>query len=241
MPRQSGVTHFMSSRWPQEQQDQRSPYATYDESWSRSDEGPQPWQDSGWHDPESQNAGWQDPGQEGYAEQWASAQGLGQPRGSAVARAVAEPLAPGRQDHPSQPVAPQPRDPAAGAYQQEWDQSGGGFGDDADYEWFQYLSGGRPAQAKPAAVPVQRPSAPERGRPDPRPERGEKTRRGARSERSRSRRAPARPAPADPGNGRPEFADPRFDRPERTDPGYGRADFPDPRLARSEFADPTYG
>src|SRR5258708_19126075 len=114
MPRQSGVTHFMSSRWPQEQQDQRSPYATYDESWSRAGEDPQPWQDSGWQDPESQNAGWQDPGREGYAEQWAPTQGLGQPRGSAVAAGRAgAPAAPGpgqgreaRRPQPPPPPAP---------------------------------------------------------------------------------------------------------------------------------------
>src|SRR5260370_28970074 len=115
MPRQSGVTHYMSSRWPQEQQEQRSPNATYDESWSRADEGSQPWQDSGWHDPESQNAGWQDPGQEGYAEQRAPAQGLRQPRGSAVAQAVAEPRAPRRPDHPRQPLARHPPAPPARA------------------------------------------------------------------------------------------------------------------------------
>src|SRR5258708_35799843 len=133
----------MSSRWPQEQQHQRSPYATYDESSPREGEGVQPWQDSGWQDPDGQ----------GYGEDWASAQGVAQPRGAGVVQAVAEPRAPGRQDQVSNPVAQQRRNPPADDYQREGARSAGGFREAADYEGFDYLSGGHSAEAKPAVVP----------------------------------------------------------------------------------------
>src|SRR5260370_36372124 len=198
----------MSSRWPQEQQDQRSPHAMHDESWSREGEGVQPWQDSGWQNPGWEDPGWQDPDGQGYAEQWAPAQGFGQASGSGVAQAVAQPRARGRDDHVRQPVAQQRRDPAAEEYQREWERSAGGFGDDADYEWFDYLSGGRSAKAKPADVPAQRPSTAERRQPRQKPDRDENARRGAaRPERGRSRRH-AKPVPADPENGSPKRRDP---------------------------------
>ena len=127
----------MSSRWPQGQQDQRSPYGTtYDEPWAEESDGAQPWPDVSWQD-----TGWQDPGH-GDQGPWAS-----QPGASA-----AEPWATGAQDYADRllgapvraPAGPQPSD-HAGDFQQEWNQSAGGFGDDADYEWFQYLSQGRSA------------------------------------------------------------------------------------------------
>ena len=140
----------MSSRWPQDQQDQRSPHATYDESWNQDSDAAQPWQD----------AGWQDPDGGGYPGQWSA--GSAQ-RGTAVAQAVADPWAPARSDDPyaapgSRSSARQPAD----QFQQDWDQGAGGFGDDADYEWFSYLSGGRSASAKPEATP--RPGPPDSGR-----------------------------------------------------------------------------
>ena len=81
-----------------------------------------------------QDSGWHDADGPGYAEQWGAGQGFGSSRGS-VAQAVA---------------------PRADDYQREWERSAGGFGDDADYEWFEYLSGGRSAQPKPADAPAQR-------------------------------------------------------------------------------------
>src|ERR1700683_1310927 len=115
----------MSSRWPQGQQDQRSPYDTYDGDWSQDDASEQPWQDNGW---QSQD-------QPGYD----AAQGSGRPAGRA-AQAVAEPRGPERR---------QSRGRKADEFQSDWDQSGGGFGDDNDLEWISYLTGGRPVQPKP--------------------------------------------------------------------------------------------
>jgi hypothetical protein len=197
----------MSSRWPQGQQDQRSPYATYDEGWPQEGASEQPWQDDGWQDPE----------QFGYADQWAQAQGSARPAGPAVAQAVAEPKAPQR---------PQPRGRAADNFQREWDQSGGGFGEDDDLEWFSYLSGGRSAQPKPDEAPPQRRSSGGQERP--------------RSRRGRGRSAQPDPGPAtDPGRGGPPAISgpnatlaPRSrrapaDRAAATDPGRGRAAAPD--------------
>jgi hypothetical protein len=190
----------MSTRWPQGQQDQRSPYATDDEAWPQENGGAQPWQDDGW----------QAPDQPGYADQWAQAQGPARPGGPAVAE-------------PS-------RGAAASQYQREWDQSGGGFGDDEDYEWFHYLSGGRSAEPKPDAVP------------SPRPGRDSARRGGGRPERPRSRRGKGRPARDDPGHGEPTDTDPGYGRSSATtgqnaatDPGFGRA------AAGPAGADPGHG
>src|SRR6516164_6300565 len=129
----------MSSRWPQ---DQRSPYATWDEARPEEGDGAQPWLEVSWQD-----AGWQNPGH-GDQAQWATDS------------ATAESWAPEREDYPSQPYAAPDRPPAApqpndhaGDYQQEWNQGAGGFGDDADYEWLQYLSQGRSAPSRPDADP----------------------------------------------------------------------------------------
>ena len=199
----------MSSRWPQGQQDQRSPYGTYDGDWSQDDASEQPWQDNGW----------QSEDQKGYGDQWPPAQGSGRPAGRA-AQAVAEPRAPERR---------QSRGRKADDFQSEWDQSGGGFGDDNDLEWISYLTGGRPVQPKPYEEdePQQRSSG--------------------RQERTRSRRGRGRPAQPDPGpaaspgrrgQGPPPISAPfpvqppsrsaPEDRAATTDPGRGRTAAPDP-------------
>ena len=61
----SGVTDFMSSRWPQAQQDQRSPYAPDEEAWPPENGGAQSWQDDGWQASDPY----------GYSDQRSSAQG----------------------------------------------------------------------------------------------------------------------------------------------------------------------
>jgi hypothetical protein len=250
----SGVTQFMSSRWPQGQQDQRSPYATYDEGWQQEGASEQPWQDDGWQDPE----------QFGYADQWSQTR----PAGPAVAQAVAEPKAPQR---------PQARGRAADNFQREWDQSAGGFGEDDDLEWFSYLSGGRSAQPKPDEAPPQRRSSggqdrrSRRGRgrsaqPDPGP--ATDPGRGGPPPISGpnatlappSRRAPAdRAAATDPGHDRAAAPDAGYgpaatetgrsaarksrrgrpaevNRDPATDPGYGRPAAADPRHDQSASA-----
>ncbi len=176
----------MSSRWPQDQQDQRSPYAPYDESWNQDNDAAQPGQD----------AGWQEPDGGGYPGQWSA--GSAQ-RGTATAQAVADPWAPARSDDPY--AAPETRSSArqpADQLQQDWDQGAGGFGDDADYEWFSYLSGGRSASAKPEATP--RPGPPDSGRSrdkrrdrdrDRDGDREQPARRGLRGRRGHDRSAPA--------------------------------------------------
>ena len=110
----------MSSRWPQGQQEQRSPYATYDDAWPEENDGAQPWPDTGWQDP-----GWPDPGPGDQGSWETSADG--------------EPWGSERQDDPDQPYAAPNRPSAApppggpgGDYQQEWNQGAGGLGDDAD-------------------------------------------------------------------------------------------------------------
>jgi hypothetical protein len=137
----------MSSRWPQGQQEQRSPYATYDDAWPEENDGAQPWPDVSWQDPE--------PGDQG---QWATS-------------AAGEPWGPQREEYPGQPHAAADRPSAAtqpsghaGDYQQEWNQGAGGLGDDADYEWFQYLSQGRSAPSSPDAPPAPPRGAPKSGR-----------------------------------------------------------------------------
>src|SRR5215470_9350624 len=181
--------------------------------WPRETQDVQPWQDSGWHDADG-------------AEQWGAAQGFGSSRGS-VAQAVAQ----------------QTRNPAADDYQREWERSAGGFGDDADYEWFEYLSGARSAQPKPADVPAQRRSAGERRQARPKPgreERQDKARRGgARTERSPSRRH-GKPAPPDPENGWPGHAEPGILDPERSGPGQDWSERTGPRLGQPESAEPGY-
>src|SRR5208282_4548625 len=128
----------MSSRWPQGHQNQRSPYASDDGDWQQDNGSQQPWQDDGW----------QAQDQYGYGDQRPSAQGSARPAGRA-AQAVAEPRTPQRQ-----------RSGGAGAdnFQREWDQSGGGFGDDEDLEWISYLTGGRSVQPKPDQAPPERQS-----------------------------------------------------------------------------------
>src|ERR1700733_4902311 len=164
----------MSSRWPQGQQDQRSGHATHDdEAWSQDGEGAQPWQDAGWQD-----VGWGGPDQ---SEQWSPA-----PGGSSVAQAVAPPRASARPDDRGQRSsgrsAAQPAsNPSASQFDQEWDQSGGGFGEDEDLEWFSYLGGGR--SAKPDGVSSPRPSAP--GKSDRRGDRGRDRDRDADRDRGR--------------------------------------------------------
>jgi hypothetical protein len=210
----------MSSRWPQGQQNQRSPYAAYDEALPEGNGADQP----------SEGGGWQASGQSGYGDQWAH--GSARHAGPAVAQAVAEPWAPPRQDFdgdPRRPSGPAPSGGGAGQYQREWDESGGGFGDDADYAWFDYLSGGRSSEPRP-----EEPSRRE-GR-DP-------ARRGpTRTERLRSRRAKAAetgqagPSATDPGY-RPS-ASPGQDAPAATDPGRGRRSS---RPSQNEQAGPDVG
>jgi hypothetical protein len=235
----------MSSRWPQGQQDQRSPFATYDEDWPQDGDGAQSWQDAGWQD-----TGWPDPNAD--PGQWASAEGTPGP-GTPAAEPWAS--APGRPQ-----AAPRSGD-LADPYQQEWNQSAGGSGDDADLEWFQYLSQGRSAPAKPDPAPAapSRDSKPgqrgwrQRDRDKPsrrggarsersaRPDRSERSGRPDRSERSgrpdrfRSRRDHDRPALADPGLGpdAPAGPEPGWDSPG--DPGFGR-----PAAAASPAADLGY-
>jgi hypothetical protein len=151
----------MSSRWPQGQQDPRSPYATHEGDWSQDDGSDQPWQDDGW----------QAQDQSGYGDQPPSPQGSARPAGRA-AQAVAEPRAPQRQRSGGR---------AAGEFQREWDQSGGGFGDDEDLEWISYLTGGGGGSVQPK---------PDQDPPERRP---------SRQERSRSRRGRGRSAQTDPG------------------------------------------
>jgi hypothetical protein len=175
----------MSSRWPQGQQDQRSPYATYDEAWSQEGGAEQSWQDDGWqaqdqHDYSgqwAQGADWQGPEQQSRGGRTAVAQAVAPERTRAGRRSRNEP-----EDF----------------YQGDWDQSGGGTGDDDDYAWFQYLSGGRSAEPKPAE---DRPTRSGR----------DSGRRGGRQERPRSRRGRAREP--EPGT--------RPSRRAATDPGYG--------------------
>src|SRR6202050_4602211 len=70
----------------------------------------------------------------------------------------------------------------ADEFQSDWDQSGGGFGDDNDLEWISYLTGERPVQPKPH-------------------EEDEPQRRSSgRQERARSRRGRGRSAQSDPGS-----------------------------------------
>ena len=179
----------MSSRWPQTEQDPRSPYATYDEAWPQDGGGEQPWQDDGWQaqDQPGHSGQWaQDP----YSGQWAQGSDWqGQTGRTAVAQAVApaRPRAGGRS-----------RNEAADSFQSEWDQSGGGSGDDDDYAWFSYLSGGRSAEPKPDEGRSGR-----SGR--------DSARRGGRPEKSRSRRGRAREPEAVTGPSGPAA----------TDPGYG--------------------
>src|SRR5215469_5309327 len=150
----------MSSRWPQGHQDQRSPYATY-EAWPEESDGAQSWPDVSWQD-----SGWQD-SDHGNQGQW----GGSDPGGAAVE----DPWGSQRQDYagqqpyaePDRPAATPPSSAQTDDYQQEWSQSAGGLGDDADYEWFQYLSQGRSAPSKPDPAPP--PSAPRRGQREPRP------------------------------------------------------------------------
>jgi hypothetical protein len=211
----------MSSRWPQGHQDQRSPYPTDDGDWQQDNGSEQPWQDDGW----------QAQDQYGYGDQRPSAQGSAHPAGRA-AQAVAEPRAPQRQRSGGR---------AADSFQREWDQSGGGFGDDEDLEWISYLTGGRPVQPKPdEAQPERRPG---------------------RQERSRSRRGMGRSAEPDPelaagpgrrGQGPPPISAPfptqpppsrsaPEDRAATTDPGRGRTVARDPRYGpdASQTGQPT--
>ena len=242
----------MTTRWPQDQQDQRSGYAAYDESWNQDSDGGQSGQDAGWQDSDG-----------GYGGQWSGGSAR---RGTAVAQAVADPWAPARSDDSSAGPAPRTsgRRPA-GQFQQDWDQGAGGFGDDADYEWFSYLSGGRSEPARPEADPRSGPGRSrdkrrDRGR-DPDADRDQPARRGLRGRRGHDRPAPpdpgrrpapgsgapadsadpGRPAPAEPGrrrHGRPAPAD--HDRPaDLTDPGWSAP--PDPgrrRHGRPAPADP---
>jgi hypothetical protein len=199
----SGVTQFMSSRWPQGQQDQRSPYATYDEGWQQEGASEQPWQDDGWQDPE----------QFGYADQWSQAR----PAGPAVAQAVAEPKAPQR---------PQARGRAADNFQREWDQSAGGFGEDDDLEWFSYLSGGRSAQPKPDEAPPQRRSSGGQDRPRSRRGRGRSAQPDPGPATDPGRGGPP-PISGPNATLAPPSRRPPADRAAATDPGHGRAAAPD--------------
>src|SRR5215469_1013995 len=170
--------------------------------WPQETEDVQQWQDSGWHDADGP----------GYAEQWGAAQGLGSARGS-VAQAVAP--RPAVRQQPGKPGARQTRNLGAANYQREWESSAGGSGDDADYDWIEYLTGAGSAQAKPADVPAQQRGKGERRQPRPKPDRPEKARRGGdRTERSRSRRQP-KPAPPDTENGWPGHIDPGHGGPGR--------------------------
>ena len=213
----------MSSRWPQGQQDQRSPYGTYDGSWSQDDASEEPWQDNGW----------QSGDQTGYGDQWPSAQGSARPAGRA-AQAVAEQRAPERR---------RSRGRTADDFQSEWDQSGGGFGDDNDLEWISYLTGGRTAAPKPYEE-----DEPQR-RSSGRQERG-RSRRG----RGRSAQPDSGPAssPGRRGQGPPPISAPfpvqpparsapPEDRATTTDPGRGRAVAPDTGYGRAVAPDTGYG
>src|ERR1700728_1790299 len=192
----------MSSRWPQTQQDERSAYAPYDEAW-RADDGSAGWPDAGFQD-----AGWQQPDDQGgwpAQDGWSAAPGRAQPAGR-TAQAVAEAWAPPKRERPS---AARGND-----FEQDWSQSAGGFGDDADYEWIGYLTGGRSTrQPKPdtASAPPRDGSGRDAGGRDAggRDAGGREarqrdrdrgaTRRGGRSERLRSRRGHDHPESADAG------------------------------------------
>jgi hypothetical protein len=197
----------MSSRWPQGQQHQRSPYATYDQSWPPEGDGGQSWQDAGWQD-----AGWQDPD----PQQWSAGPGVAR-SGGRTAQAVADPWAPPRTGRQS-----------SDQDQRDWDQGAGGYGDDADLEWISYLTGGRSAQPKPEAVPSPRPDVSGIGRREPRHrdldrdrDRDGAARRGGRSERLRSRRGHDRPEPADPADPGREPGAGDAGRRAAADPGFG--------------------
>jgi hypothetical protein len=236
----------MSSRWPQ---DQRSPYATYEDSWPAQNDGPQSWPEPGWPEGDQQAADswgggqWGDQqggdqwggeqggggqgggGQQGYGDQWVPAQGPAQSWPPVTAQAVPEAWAPER-DYPDQPYVAPDSWPAAQVpqvpqgrlpeQQQEWDQGSDGFGDDADYGWYDYLSQGRPAK-----------TTPDRG--------------GSRPERSRSGRRRDKPVPADPGYGRPERVDPGFDPAGFADPGIDPSGLTDPGIDPSGLTDPGFG
>ncbi len=241
----------MSSRWPQGQQDQRSPFATYDEDWPQDSGGAPPWPDAGWQD-----TGWQDPDPGAYPGQWAPADGTAQPGTPADGTAppgtpaVAEPWASDRQDYPGQPYAapdrPQAtrqRDDHAEPYQQEWNQAAGGFGDDADYEWFQYLGQGRSAPAKPDAVAAPPPGAARPGQRGSRQRDRDKASRrgGARSERPRSRRGHGRPAPPGPGPGWDAPADLGLAEDGPADPGFAQPAAAAPPVADLGWSEPAAG
>ncbi len=151
----------MSSRWPQKPPSSDAPY---DESWSEP-EGGQSWP----------GTGWQDADQQSYPDQW----GSDPESGDQWATAPTQAWAPGSQDYLDQSYAAhdrwqagqQPADPAAGH-----DPNAGGFGDEVDYSWFEYLGQGQSARPQPDPAPAPQAFAPDHGPAQPRPRRGRRER-----------------------------------------------------------------